>query len=76
MTEMLFPKMTGDASEPGVVSTWYVQDGDQVTEKQLIAEVSIHKVDAEIYAPVPGTVKLRVDEGDEVAQGAVIAAIE
>ncbi|MEV8143587.1 lipoyl domain-containing protein [Specibacter sp. NPDC078709] len=76
MTEILFPKMTGDASEPGVVSTWYVEDGEQVAEKHLLAEVSIDKVDAEIYAPVPGTVRLRVAEGDEVAQGAVIAAIE
>ena len=35
MTEILFPKMTGDASEPGVVSTWYVEDGEQVAEKHL-----------------------------------------
>lgn len=76
MTEILFPKMTGDASEPGVLSTWYVEDGEQVGEKHLLAEVSIDKVDAEIYAPVSGTVRLRVAEGDEVSQGAVIAAID
>lgn len=76
MAEILFPNMTGDASEPGVLSTWYVQDGDQVTDRDLLAEVSIDKVDAEIYAPVSGTVRLRVVEGDEVAQGAVIAAID
>ncbi len=68
--------MTGDASEPGVVSTWYVADGDPVKDRHLLAEVSIDKVDAEIYAPLAGTVRLRVQEGDEVAQGAVIAVIE
>ncbi|MFQ4147609.1 lipoyl domain-containing protein [Arthrobacter sp. LAPM80] len=76
MPEILFPMMTGDASEPGVLSTWYVADGDPVQEKHLLAEVSIDKVDAEIYSPAAGTVRLRVAEGDEVAQGAVIAVIE
>ncbi|MCU6480920.1 pyruvate/2-oxoglutarate dehydrogenase complex dihydrolipoamide acyltransferase (E2) component [Arthrobacter silviterrae] len=76
MNEVLFPMMTGDASEPGVLATWYVADGDAVAEKHLLAEVAIDKVDAEIYAPVAGTVRLRVQEGDEVAQGAVIAVIE
>ncbi|PYI39311.1 biotin attachment protein [Arthrobacter psychrolactophilus] len=76
MSDVLFPMMTGDASEPGVLATWYVADGEVVAENHLIAEVAIDKVDAEIYAPVAGTVTLRVEEGDEVAQGAVIASIE
>ena len=76
MREVLFPVMTGDASEPGVLTTWHVADGETVPEKQLIAEVSIDKVDAEIYAPAAGTIWLRVAEGDEAAQGAVIAVIE
>ncbi|MGO4382775.1 biotin/lipoyl-containing protein [Specibacter sp. RAF43] len=76
MREVLFPMMTGDASEPGVVATWYVVDGEKVEARHLLAEVSINKVDAEIYAPVAGVVRLAVDEGDEVAQGAVIATIE
>jgi pyruvate/2-oxoglutarate dehydrogenase complex dihydrolipoamide acyltransferase (E2) component len=76
MKEILFPMMTGNASEPGVLATWYVADGDTVAERHLLAEVAIDKVDAEIYAPVAGTVRLRIQEGDEVAQGAVIAVIE
>ncbi len=76
MSEVLFPMMTGDGSEPGVLATWYVADGEVVAERHLLAEVAIDKVDAEIYAPVSGTVRLRVAEGDEVAQGAVIAVIE
>ncbi len=76
MKEILFPMMTGDASEPGVLATWYVADGESVAAKHLLAEVAIDKVDAEIYAPAAGTVRLRVEEGDEVAQGAVIAVIE
>ena len=76
MNEVLFPMMTGDAAEPGVLATWYVADGDEVKEAHLLAEVAIDKVDAEIYAPAAGTVRLRVEEGEEVAQGAVIAVIE
>lgn len=76
MREVLFPVMTGDTSEPGVLTAWHVADGDSVSEKQVIAEVSIDKVDAEIYAPCAGTVRLRVAEGDEMAQGAVLGVIE
>ncbi|WP_125613198.1 biotin/lipoyl-containing protein [Specibacter cremeus] len=76
MTEVRFPMMTGDASAPGVLATWYVRDGETVADGQLLAEVAIDKVDAEVLAPGPGIVRLSVLEGAEVAQGAVIAHIE
>lgn len=75
MSEVLFPMMTGDAAEPGVLVSWYVADGETVAQRHLLAEVAIDKIDAEIYAPVAGTVRLRVQAGDEVVQGAVIAVI-
>lgn len=76
MSEVLFPMMSGDASEPGVLATWHVADGELVAEKQLLAEIAVNKIDAEIYAPAAGTVRLRVEEGDEVQQGTVIVSIE
>ena len=42
MTEILFPPMSeNDPNAEGVVSTWFVADGDEVQEGDLIAEVAV-----------------------------------
>lgn len=74
--EVLFPMMTGDPQDCGVLTEWRVPNGASVTAYQVIAEVTIEKFDAEINAPAAGTLVWRVQEGDEVAQGAAIAVIE
>lgn len=76
MSEVLFPIMTGDPSEPGVLLQWRAPNGSAVVAYQIIAEVTIDKFDAEVNTPVSGTLNWAVQEGDEVAQGAVIAVIE
>ncbi|WOQ17014.1 lipoyl domain-containing protein [Raineyella sp. W15-4] len=76
MTEVTFPEMsTEDHHATGVVATWYAADGEQVAEGQLVAEVQMDKVDAEVIAPSAGTITLLVAEGEEVVQGTVIARI-
>ena len=71
-----FPRMSDDRPDAtGVVATWYAADGEAVTLGQLIAEVQLDKVDAEVLAPATGTIRLLVQEGDEVAQGGAIAEI-
>lgn len=75
MVEVLFPMMTGDPQDQGVLTLWLVPDGDAVRPYQVLAEVSIDKFDAEINAPAAGVLTWHVQEGDEVAQGAVIATI-
>ena len=75
MTEILFPLMTGDVSEPGVLLEWRAPDGSEVAAYQVIAEVTIDKFDAEVNTPVAGILGWAVQEGDEVAQGAVIAVV-
>lgn len=77
MTDVLFPPL--DETRPdteGVLATWYVSDGEQVSEGQLLGEVQVDKVDAEVTAPAAGTVRLLVAEDDAVRQGAPIARIE
>ena len=74
--EILFPMMSGDPAEPGVLLEWCAADGSAVTAYQVIAEVTVNKFDAEINAPVSGTLTWVVAEGDEAAQGALIATIE
>lgn len=77
MTEVLFPPVDDtDPDAEGVLATWYVADGDRVARGQLIAEVQVAKVDAEIVAPVDGTVRLLVGEDEAVRQGLPIARIE
>lgn len=75
MNEVLFPSMSDAADATGVVVTWFVENGDEVAEDALIAEVAMDKVDQEILAPVSGIISLLVAEEQEVAQGSVIATI-
>lgn len=77
MTDVPFPPLSSDkpASE-GVVATWFVADGEAVQADQLIAEVQVDKVSAEVPAPEAGTIRLLVDEDIAVTQGTPIARIE
>jgi pyruvate/2-oxoglutarate dehydrogenase complex dihydrolipoamide acyltransferase (E2) component len=77
MTEVPFPPL--DETRPdaeGLLATWYVDDGETVAAGQLLADVQVDKVDAEVTAPSGGTIRLLVGEGDEIRQGAPIARIE
>lgn len=77
MTEVLFPSLSQDRpTAEGVVSTWFVSEGQAVTEGQLLAEVQVDKVAVEVPAPVAGSVHLLVAEDAAVNQGSPIATIE
>ena len=77
MTQVAFPTMSReDPAAVGVLATWYVRDGEAVADGQLIAEVQMDKVDLEVTAPVAGTIRIAVAEGEEAAQGSVIAVID
>ncbi len=77
MTEVPFPALNqSDPAAVGVLATWYVQEGEAVAAGQLIAEVQMDKVDAEVTAPAEGVIRLAAAEGAEVAQGTAIAFID
>jgi pyruvate/2-oxoglutarate dehydrogenase complex dihydrolipoamide acyltransferase (E2) component len=77
MTEVLFPSLSKDSPQAvGVLATWFVPEGATVSADQLIAEVQVDKVAAEVVAPVAGVVHLLVDEEASVVQGAPIARID
>jgi len=75
VSEVIFPTMSEADDATGVLVTWFVDSGDDVTTSTLIAEVAVDKVDAEVYPQSAGTITLLVDEGAEVPQGSVIATI-
>jgi pyruvate/2-oxoglutarate dehydrogenase complex dihydrolipoamide acyltransferase (E2) component len=76
VTEVLFPRLSDrDPDGEGVVATWFVDDGATVTAGQLIAEVAVDKVDAEVFAPADGALSITVAEGHAAAQGSAIGTI-
>ena len=77
MTDVTFPALSKDSPEAeGVVSTWFVRDGEEVRADQLLAEVQVDKVAAEVPAPRGGHVHLLVEEEATVTQGTPIARID
>ena len=74
---VLFPPLSKEAPDAdGVLATWFVSEGSTVALAQLLAEVQVDKVAAEVPAPVAGVVHLLVDEEAVVRQGAPIARID
>lgn len=77
MTDVVFPALSNETPDAeGVLATWFVSDGATVTADQLLAEVQVEKVSAEVPAPVGGVVHLLVAEEATVKQGNPIARIE
>jgi pyruvate/2-oxoglutarate dehydrogenase complex dihydrolipoamide acyltransferase (E2) component len=77
MTDIPFPALSQDSpGAEGVVATWFVRDGELVQADQLLAEVQVDKVAADVPAPRGGVVHLLVAEEDAVAQGTPIARID
>ncbi len=77
MTEVPFPPLSKDTPDAeGVLSTWFVAEGDTVATDQLLAEVQVDKVSAEVVAPAAGVVHLLAKEDEAVRQGVPIARIE
>jgi len=75
--EVNFPVMSEeDPTGEGVIGTWFALDGETVTEGQLIAEVQVDKVSADVHAPASGVLRHRVAEEAATNQGAVLAVIE
>ena len=75
MTDVPFPLMSEADGATGVIVTWFVDSGDEVTPTTLIAEVAVDKVDAEVYPPTSGVITLLVEESTQTRQGAVIAQV-
>jgi len=75
MTDVLFPLMSEADGATGVIVTWFVESGDEVTPTTLIAEVAVDKVDAEVHPQTSGVITLLVEENTEIRQGAVIAQV-
>lgn len=74
MNVLLTSDFLGDEGE-AELTEWLVEDGDQVTEGQPIAELETSKTTNEITAPSAGTISLTVQEGDVISVDESIATI-
>jgi len=74
--EVLMPTLSDEAEE-GLIVAWFVVTGASVRADQLIAEVQVEKVSAEVHAPADGSLaEILVRQGEVVRQGAPIAVLE
>lgn len=77
MTDVLFPPLSKETPEAeGLLVSWYVDDGATVKTDQVVAEVQVDKVSAEVLAPASGVLRRLVEEETAVHQGDPIGRIE
>ncbi|SHJ04110.1 2-oxoglutarate dehydrogenase E2 component (dihydrolipoamide succinyltransferase) [Mesonia phycicola] len=74
--EIKLPRMGESISEATIIN-WLVNEGDEVTQDQVILEVATDKVDSEVPAPASGKItKLMVQANEVVQVGQVMATME
>ena len=75
-TTITMPQL-GETVTEGTVAQWLKKPGDSVEKYEAFVEVSTDKVNAEVPAPVTGTLReILVKEGETVATGTPIAIID
>ena len=75
MSDVTVPQGLWDDDSPGVISTWLFEDGDTVTQGDVLAEVMNEKISFDIAAPASGLLTITCAAETEVSQGQVIGQI-
>jgi pyruvate dehydrogenase E2 component (dihydrolipoamide acetyltransferase) len=74
-TEVIMPQM-GESIFEGTITKWLKKVGDPVSKDEPLFEISTDKVDAEIPAPVAGTLtEIKFPEGATVQINVVVAVL-
>ncbi len=74
-TDIVMPQM-GESIVEGTITKWLRKVGDHVEKDEPLFEISTDKVDAEIPAPIAGTLtEIKVPEGATVEINTVVAVI-
>src|SRR6185503_19562808 len=66
----------GESIESGVVSVWHKKSGEFVNEGESLFTLETEKVSTEIVAEKAGVLETKVNEGQEVKIGEVVATID
>ncbi|MGE0681245.1 MAG: 2-oxo acid dehydrogenase subunit E2 [Candidatus Binatia bacterium] len=73
-TVVLMPKL-GQAMTEGTVLQWHKQDGEQVKKGEILVTIETDKATYDLEAQASGTIRIYVEEGQEVKVGAIIGEI-
>ena len=65
----------GESISSGILSVWHKKDGEHIRKDDILFTLETDKVSQEVAAPEAGVVHLKVQEGDEVKIGQVVADI-
>lgn len=74
-TQVKIPAI-GESITEVTLASWQKSDGDFVEEGEILCDIESDKATVELPAEVSGTLKISVEEGTDLAIGAVIATIE
>jgi len=74
-TEVKIPNV-GESITSANVARWHKQDGESVSKGDTVLTIETDKVSNDLEADASGTLKILVQEGEEVAIGSVVATIE
>lgn len=75
MADITLPQL-GETVTEGTITRWFKKVGDTIAVDEPLFEVSTDKVDTEVPSPISGTLtEVRVNEGDTVPVGTVIAVV-
>lgn len=66
----------GESVTEATLAAWLKEDGDYISEGDLICELETDKANMELPADSEGILKILVEEGEDVLVGAVIATLE
>ncbi|MFC4994537.1 dihydrolipoyllysine-residue succinyltransferase [Rubritalea tangerina] len=66
----------GESVTSANVAQWHVADGANVSKGDILLTIETDKVSSELEAEESGTIKILVQEGEEVAIGTVVANID
>jgi len=73
--EIKVPKVTVE-DQSGTLTHWFKKDGEQVKEKEEIADVMIGKLTVTIESPASGKLNIIVKENEVITQGQLIGTVE
>ncbi|WJS05680.1 lipoyl domain-containing protein [Roseibium aggregatum] len=73
---IVIPSDLWEEDEETVITSWLVDDGANVEQGALVAEIMTAKVQYEINAPSSGTLRIKEEADAVVAKGAVIGTVE
>jgi pyruvate/2-oxoglutarate dehydrogenase complex dihydrolipoamide acyltransferase (E2) component len=74
-TEIILPKL-GFTMTEGTVTEWFVPNGGQVEQGQVLYTLEAEKATQEIEAPASGTLSILIEAGAEAEVGTVLGTID